>query len=79
MAKKEKIQIQRDKRMEPIDNELDAALGLLEDRNRQIAELLASFAPPETPPVEEGAPADAEAKAEDAKPAEEGEAGAEAE
>lgn len=45
MAKKEKLNIQKDKRMEPIDNELDAALGLLDNANRQITDLLASFAP----------------------------------
>jgi len=47
MAKKEKVPIQRDKRMEPIDNELDAAMGLLDNANKQITDLLASFTPEE--------------------------------
>jgi hypothetical protein len=46
MAKKEKVIIQKDKRMEPIDNELDEAMGLLDNANRQITDLLASFVPP---------------------------------
>jgi hypothetical protein len=43
MARKEKIAIQKDKNMEPIDNELDAAMQLLESTNRQISDLLVSL------------------------------------
>lgn len=43
MAKKEKIAIHRDKTLEPIDLELDAAMGLLDDANKQICDLLTSL------------------------------------
>jgi hypothetical protein len=70
MAKKEKLNIQKDKRMEPIDNELDAALGLLENANRQITDLLASFAPvtPGPEDVEEAETAVVDATGTEAKP-----------
>ena len=55
MAKKEKIAIRRDKRMEPIDNELDQAMGLLDNANQQISDLLASLDEP-APAAGEGAP-----------------------
>lgn len=43
MARKEKIVINRDKTLEPIDLELDAAMGALDDANRHIDELLTSM------------------------------------
>jgi hypothetical protein len=49
VAKKEKIAIKLDKAIEPIDDELDAAMGLLDSANRHITELLTSLdAAPQT-------------------------------
>jgi len=68
MAKKEKIAIQKDKTMEPIDNELDEAMGLLDAANRQIGDLLTSL--DAAPPTSSGAVEVPEATAEAAAPAE---------
>jgi hypothetical protein len=67
MAKKEKLAIQKDKRMEPIDNELDAAMGLLDTANRQITDLLTSFVPV-TPSAEEGVEEKPEVEVKDSQP-----------
>lgn len=60
MAKKEKIVINRDKTLEPIDLELDAAMGALDDANRHIDALLTSLDPHGLSHVE-GAAKDGEA------------------